>query len=301
MYKFGLYILGNRLQAIFVTSIFSMLGLLVPVFSYIMAGTPPGLVTLRKGPKAGIQVIFGSLFITMLLALLVKFNPYIVIAFAIGIWLPIWCCANVLRISQSQGYLVLAAGAFALLYILLSHLILDDITQWWRSWLEIWLQQAMQEASKVQLKEILDNAAPLMNAMTAAGFFLSLVTALLISRWWQSMMFNPGGFRKEFHLLCLPRWLITAVLAGLILVVMDKAAPGSMVMDILVLLIFVYLFQGLATIHRIVAEKKLARSWLVFMYLFMFIVPQVILFLACLGMADSWLVKSKTDFKNDNF
>ena len=300
MRRLGEYILGGRLQAISVTSFFSVLGLILPLLSYTLAGVPPGLVTLRKGAVAGMQIIIGSLVLTAAFALLANINPYIVFAYAMGIWIPVWCCANVLRITESQGNLVIAAGIFAVFYILLSHFLLDDVTQWWKTLLAVWMEQAIQGADKVQLKEVLENAAPMMNAMTAAGFFLSLVTSLLLARWWQSSLFNPGGFRKEFHSLRLPRGLISGVLAGLVLVIMDKAGPGTLALDILVLLIFLYLFQGLASIHRVVATKKLARGWLAATYIFMFIVPQVILFVACLGMADSWLTRSKTVRPNDN-
>lgn len=295
MRKLGEYILGNRLQAVAITSLFSVVGLLMPLISYITAGVSPGLVTLRKGALAGIQVITGSLLLTMVFALIANINPYLVFAYAIGIWIPVWLCACVLRQTESQGKLVLAAGTFALLYILLSHFLLGNVVDWWKTWLELWIKQAMQEVSKTQLQDMLESAAPLMNAMTAAGFFLSLTITLLLARWWQAFLFNPGGFRKEFHGLKLPRVLIIGVITGLVLIMMDMAGPGSLTMDVLILLIFIYLFQGLASIHRLVAEKKMARGWLVGIYIFIFIVPQVILFLACLGMADSWLIRAKTD------
>lgn len=300
MRKLGEYILGNKFQAIIITSIFSMLGLILPLLSYICAGAPPGLVTLRKGALAGIQVITGSLFLTMVFALLANINPYVVFAYALGIWIPVWFCACVLRQTESQGNLILTAGSFALVYILLSHFLLGDVTEWWKTWLEVWLKQAVQGVSKTQLSDMLDSAAPLMNAMTAAGFFLGLTTTLLVARWWQAIMFNPGGFRTEFHSLKLPRLLIIGVIAGLILVIMGMAAPGSVALDILILLIFIYLFQGLASLHRLVATRKMARGWLIGIYIFMFLVPQVILFLACLGMADSWLITGKPDRTNDN-
>lgn len=300
MRKLGEYILGNRFQAIAITSMFSVLGLLMPLLSFICAGVPPGLVTLRKGALAGMQVITGSLLLTMAFALLANINPYIVFAYAMGIWIPVWFCACILRHTESQGSLILAAGTFALLYILLSHYLLGNVTEWWKTWLEVWIKQAMEGVSNAQLRDMQESAAPLMNAMTAAGFFLSLTTTLLLARWWQAALFNPGGFRKEFHTLKLPRLLIVGVLAGLVLVVMDMAAPGSLALDILILLIFIYLFQGLASMHRLVAAKKMARGWLIGIYIFILIVPQVILFLACLGMADSWLIRVKTDRTNDN-
>jgi hypothetical protein len=268
-----------------------MAGLLLPLLSYLSAGVAPALVTLRKGTIAGLQVIFGSLVLTALLTWLAGFNPQIVIAVAIGIWLPVWFCAIVLRVTAAQGQLVVAAGLCSLLYILMTHLVLGNVTAWWDSWLKLWLDQVMQEDRKAQFQEMLATAAPLMNAMTAAGLFISLTTTLLFARWWQSALFNPGGFRGEFHALHLPRGLVFAVIVGLVLVFLDRAGPGSLALDILLLLIFLYLFQGLAVIHRTVVSRKMAQGWLIGMYMLLFVVPQSILFLACLGMVDSWLVR----------
>ena len=291
MRRLGEFILSGRLQALVVTSLLTMAGLLLPFLSYLSGGVAPALVTLRKGAMAGLQVIIGSLILTAVFTMLAGFNPQIVIAVAIGIWLPVWFCANVLRVTASQGQLIVAAGMCSLLYILMTHLILGNVAEWWDSWLKLWLDQVSQEDRKVQFQEILATAAPLMNAMSAAGLFISLATTLLVARWWQAALFNPGGFREEFHALHLPRGLIFAVIAGLVLVFLDLAGPGTLALDILLLLIFLYLFQGLAVIHRTVVSRKMAPGWLIGMYMLLFVVPQSILFLACLGMVDSWLVR----------
>jgi hypothetical protein len=282
------------------TSLLTFIGLILPLFSYICSGSVPALVTLRKGGSAGLQVIIGSLFLTAFFAVLVKISPYIVIAFAVGVWLPVWLCANVLRVTGNQGYLILSAAGIALLYIILIHLLVEDVTGLWRQWLTVWLEQTVQPGKQAQLQEIMGNAVPLMNAIMAAGLFISLVATLLISRWWQAGLFNPGGFKQEFYSLQLPRGLIAAVAVCLVFVVTGNASPGTAALEILVLLIFVYLFQGLASVHRLFAARNLATGWLVGIYVLIFIVPQLILFLACLGMADSWLIRTGRTKQNDN-
>ena len=199
MRRLGEYILRGRLQAVLITSFLTFVGLILPLFSYICSGLVPALVTLRKGAIPGLQVIIGSLVLTAIFALAVKINPYIVIAFAIGVWFPVWFCANVLRISGNQGFLVLAAGGMALLYIILIHLMVEDVTGLWRQWLTVWLEQAVQPEKQAQLQEIMGDAVPLMNALMAAGLFVSLMLTMLISRWWQAGLFNPGGFKQEFY------------------------------------------------------------------------------------------------------
>ena len=296
----GTYILRGRLQAIAVTSVLTMLSLLLPFLAYILSGAPPSLVTLRQGPIAGLQVIIGSLVVIAVFAYLINMNPQISTVFALGIWIPLWLCANILRRTESQGRLVLAAGACGAGYILVMYLLVEDVPQWWKTWLDAWMTQALPADQGEQYREVLTSVAPLMNAMMAAGLVISLISTLLIARWWQALLCSPGGFRKEFHALRLPRGLLIVVFVGLVMMVMGKSNPGSPALDILIVLVFLYLFQGIAMIHRTIAARGLSQAWLVAMYALLFVVPQSILFLACLGMVDSWLVKTAVAGRNDN-
>ncbi len=54
-----------------------------------------------------------------------------------------------------------------------------------------------------------------------------------------------------------------------------------------------FLFQGLALMHRTASARQLPNFWLAMMYVLLFIIPQSVLFLACVGMADSWFSNRK--------
>ncbi|MBI4005895.1 MAG: DUF2232 domain-containing protein [Gammaproteobacteria bacterium] len=300
MRRLGTFILRGPMQAIALTSLLTMLSLLLPFLAYVLSGVSPSLVTLRQGPIAGLQVIIGSLVVITVFTLLININPQITTAFLVGIWVPLWLCANILRNSESQGRMILAAGICGLVYIMVMYLVIGDVPKWWTDWLNSWITQTLPTEQGEQYLEILTSAAPLMNAMMAAGLVISLILTILIARWWQALLYHPGGFRKEFHALNLPRGLLLAVLAGLVLMVMGKSNPGSPVLDILVLLVFLYLFQGIAMIHRMIAARGMSKAWLVVMYALLFVVPQAILFLACLGMVDSWIMKTAVASRNDN-
>ena len=296
--RLGNAVLANKFQAIFATSLMTMVGLLVPFFTYIGSGLVPGLVCLSKNAVTGLQVIIGSFILTMLFVTVANVTPYVVIAFAIGIWAPVWISSNVLRITASQGSLLLTAAIIGMIYILLTHLLVEDIVAWWQGWLNLWLEQIANTANREKLSELFNMAAPLMNAMTVAGLFVSLVCTVFCARWWQAYLVNKGGFRKEFQSISLPRYLLYPVLAIIAWMIINESKPGDIVVDILVLLIFVYLFQGLASIHRVVAEKHMSGMWLTGMYIFMFLIPQILLFIACIGMIDSWLYRPAV--KNSN-
>ena len=247
----------------------------------------------------GLQVVAGSLLLTVAVALIASINPYLMLALALGIWVPIWFCATVLRMTEEQGKLLLAAGLCGLVYIALSHLLLGDVVQWWKALLEMWVKQIMPPESAGKYADRLASAAPMMNAMTNAGLVISLVTTLFCARWWQASLFHPGGFRQEFQALRLPRVLTLAVVVSVGLLVAGLGAPGSPAMEVLVLLVFLYLFQGIASVHRLVVAGRLTMPWLIGMYVLLIVLPQAVLFMACLGMVDSWIFRKASPSPND--
>ena len=168
MRALGNYILRNRLQAMGVISFFTILSLLLPTFAYLLSGVPVALVTLRRGGIIGIQVILGSILLTLVLILLFKLNPYIVLAFALAIWLPIWLCSMLLRFSESQGLLVLISGFLGMLFVIIMYILLDDVSGWWESWLELWIDNYLPPDIGEQYKRLFALALPLMNAMVAS-------------------------------------------------------------------------------------------------------------------------------------
>ena len=299
MRRLGEYIFRGRLQAIGITSLLTVCALIVPLMTYLFSGVVPALVTLRQGPLAGLKVIAGSLLLTFAVALLAGVNPSLMFMLALGIWLPTWFCAVVLRMTADQGRMLLAAGLWGLVYIALSHILIDDVVQWWKSVLEVWVEQVMSPASAGKYAERLADMAPWMNAVINAGLIISLVTTVFCARWWQGSMFQPGGFRQEFQELHLPKILTLAVVACVGLLVAGLAATGSAALEILVLIVFLYVFQGVASVHRLVAEGRVTRPWLIAMYVLLAVLPQAVLFLACMGMVNSWMYKTTTPRTHD--
>ena len=294
MRALGSYILLGRLQAVIAISLLTVVSLLIPPLSYLLSGVPAGLVILRKGPAHAMQVLLICCSLVVLFVALAGKNPQqVAIAFALGIWGPVYFCCSVLRQTQSQGWLVFAAGAIATAYVLMMHWTIADVPAWWLQWMELLIDNAFLDGGGEQYRKVLAQAAPAMNAVMAGGIASGLIVTTFISRWWQSVLFNPGGFRAEFYALRLPSAVFSLSLTGIILLFTSGEPHGSAGLDILVVVIFLYLFQGLASVHRIVAEKSMPQVWLVMMYILLLFLPQTILFVACLGLVDSWMNRSK--------
>ena len=289
MHALGSYMLLGHLQAVTVISLFTVIAMLLPPLSYLLSGVPAGLIVLRKGPAYGMQVLIVCLLVVVFFVVLAGVNPQVALAFALGIWVPVYICCSVLRITQSQGWLVLLVGGIAAAYVLVMHWLIDDVPAWWLQWMGTWINHAFPDGGGEQYQKVLAQAAPAVNAMMASGMTIILIITTFLSRWWQSMLFKPGGFRKEFYALRLPNVVLFLTLIGIGLLVADGGQQGSVGMDVLVVVIVLYLFQGLASVHKTVAAKNMPRGWLVMMYVLLLFVPQAVLLVACLGLVDSWM------------
>lgn len=112
--------------------------------------------------------------------------------------------------------------------------------------------------------------------------FLAICLTML-ARWWQGLLYNPGGFQQEFHGLRLPPRMSMA-LAGLFL----AASFGVPVLAGWVLYFVMPLFfAGLALVHGLVGLKKLSGLWLGAFYLLL-LSPVVAQLLTVAALFDSW-------------
>jgi hypothetical protein len=162
-----------------------------------------------------------------------------------------------------------------------------DVGAWWRAWVDGWLAQALPPGDAARYAQAVDAAAPILNALMAAAIMLNMLASVLLARAWQASLFNPGGFRREFHALRLPRALVAPLTGAGIAVVLLEGAGMQVARDLLVVGLFAFLFHGVAAVHRAVAARGLHAGWLAGMYVLMLLLPQMMLFVACVGIADA--------------
>lgn len=287
MNALGKYLLRGNVQAVGVLSLLTVLSLFAPPFSYILSGAPVGLLTLRKGPAYSMQILLGALLLISLFGYFTSLGAGLGAAFAFGIWSPVWLATLVLRISESQGVMLLVVAGIGVVIVLGTYLFTDEITVLWQSWINAFLQQDFTADQTAQLQQLFETSLPMLNGIIAAGILISLVITVLLARWWQSRLFNPGGFREEFQQLLIPRWLTVITLFCLVLSMLDWDYQWQF-RNLLVVFIVVHMFQGIASVHRIVFMRKLSSNWIIAMYCFLMFLPQMALLMACIGMVDIW-------------
>ncbi|BAW79826.1 hypothetical conserved protein [Candidatus Nitrosoglobus terrae] len=287
MREFAQFIMKGRHYAIAIAGLLGTLAVALPPFS-LFSGATVGLVTLRHGIKEGLIVTAGAALIVATTFLVVTGRADLTFPLLVGLWLPNVLGCWILRITQSQALTLLAIGGFAALFAASMYLITGDVTAWWQQLIEQVIHQANIEGiTAEQLTQV--NALILMNGLVSMLFGLNLMVTILLARWWQGLLYNPGGFVKEFYALRLPRNLTFFILLLAIIVfigVFDNKA--HILIDILIISIMMYLFQGLAAIHEIVTARKLPQLWLLPVYLgLFFFTPNFIIGLATIGIVDS--------------
>lgn len=293
--SFGNYLLSSRIHAIGVISLAS-------IVSFYMSSIMIALAVMRRGGMFGLQVIAGcAVFVVLALSFINQLAYTDVLMITLRTWLPVWCCAMVLRKTRSQAAMTLVAGAFGVIFIILMYVLIDDVPVWWQNWFNTFLDAVLKgdlsadAAARIeQLKSDLAQIAPMVNPLIISFLVIRLVTVILIGRWWQSRLFNPGGFREEFYSLQLPRALIYLAVLGIIILLAGKESHLYPVRDLLWLVIIMYLFQGISSVHRLVRKRNYSSAWLVAMYcLLLILFPHMVVFIACIGMADSWMRSKK--------
>ncbi len=112
---------------------------------------------------------------------------------------------------------------------------------------------------------------------------VSCILGLVLARSWQAQLYNPGGFREEFHQIRLPLTVAMGLLAFTLV--------GATFVPFLLVLVpaatLPLLVAGLAMIHGLVGMRQLGSFWLVGFYILLIFVTQlaypVIVLTACLG------------------
>jgi hypothetical protein len=281
----------GRMQAIAVAVVFIQLSLLLPPLS-ILSAAAIALVTLRKGQRDGGITIFGAGVAAGVLGLILFGSPAFVIAYALGFWLPVWIFSILLRESGQLALTLEVALGLGLLGIIGMYLISSDPASMWHERLQLVLQPLIKSPPPgIEIEQIETGIVVISRYMTGilvTGSVVSLVLAVLLGRWWQALLFNPGGFRKEFlgvksHALIAYLVVMIIALAGL-----TSGWIGESMQNAGILAVFFYLIIGVSVLHVLISATSMRRWLLPVMYIVMFFVPHVLLPIALFGFTDTW-------------
>ena len=265
------FAMSGRRQAVTVAILFA----LVPMLN-LLSGAVVALVTLRKGWQEGFLVMLWALLPALLQLYVGDASPVFMLIAAL-------LAGQVLRSSQSWQavlVLILVLGLGTQLSLPLQTQYLAQVTQVIQQMLDEGRSLQLADAGEMQAAST-DEVVALLLHFYGAYHMTLFVACLALGRYWQALLFNPGGFGQEFHSLRLdPRF------AGLLLVLLAAGELGVQPLAAWVPLFCVPpMVNGLALCHFVVAQRKLGGSWLFLAYLLVVLmVPAIIL----LGFMDSF-------------
>ncbi|CAM3546336.1 hypothetical protein [Halomonas lysinitropha] len=125
-------------------------------------------------------------------------------------------------------------------------------------------------------------AGLLISGVTGLIVLLAAVACLALARGWQAGLYNPGGFREEFHGLRLaPRELAMLVVLGVLGAVLGLPALGMLAWVPL-------LVAGVALVHGFIGLKGMNGLWLVAFYVLLITTWPMILIVLLLAFIDTF-------------
>ncbi len=141
--------------------------------------------------------------------------------------------------------------------------------------------QRMSVDEQARLKTLI---APVLTGLMAALLQIASLLCLMLGRYWQAALYNPGGFGREFHDLRLP----PALAFGLLAVMFVGPNLGLELAMLMPLCSVPLVFAGIALLHGLAAAGRLTRFWLVGLYVSLLLFLQLIYpLLVVLAIVDS--------------
>ncbi|MGM0571075.1 hypothetical protein [Marinobacter sp.] len=269
------YVMRGPLQAGGVAA----LATAIPYLSWIGAAVV-GLVILRLGVAQGLNIALWALLPALGWAWIGS-EPTV-----ISVLLLVFLMAAVLRSTLSWEKSLLAGSGLGLVIGLVLPVLfpgmLQEVTEAFMSL----YQWAYPDMSR-QLGSELEPAIRGMVEGLMPGSYLGMAVAVaMLSRYWQAALYNPGGFRREFHGFRLSRGV--SALCVLLLVVAPVIGINPLLLGWVAGLPL--LVAGIALVHGVVGRKKASNLWLVAFYALLVVQGFTIsLLLMLLAIVDSWL------------
>jgi hypothetical protein len=258
------FVMTGRKQAIMAVL---LLGL-IPLVN-LLNPVVVGLVMLRKGVSEASIILAWAILPVGGWAIAGDIVPLIMLIGISGLSL-------LLRETESWEFTLLAAIAIGIaveIYLRVRPAMLDLMFQQLGPYLDSNNLQGMQ----------IEEFRELVTSFIGSVYMFLAVVLLMLARWMQAVLYNPGGFKQEFHQLRIKQTVALGLMALTLLANFDIVIPSGWVLY----LVLPMLFSGVALVHAVVAKKQMSGMWLVVFYaVIMF--PLAVQIVVLLALIDSW-------------
>ena len=255
------FTMRGRLQALLV------IGLAVfSVLFFWVGAAALALVVLRRGISEGALLLLWSLLPALFV--LLRFQEFAPLAALLGVFVA----GAVLRSTVSWPSALLAAVISGVL----TGVLLLSLAPGYMAEIEAVMADFIGQLQSQMATEGQTLALPVPDMLFIAGSFalvnaLTVSLSLVLARYWQATLYNPGGFRSEFHAIRLPPALALPLLLLALLCLVQGGGwlPWGFLATIPCLL------AGISLVHGIAGIKQWKVHWLILFYLCLVMVNPV--------------------------
>jgi len=269
------FVMQGRTQAIMVSafatgSVF---------FSWIGAAVI-ALVTLSKGPRQGLALLGWAAIPGSILVYFGEISPLATIIGTFIVSMVLWS-------SRSWSLSLIGATVSGLITGVLLLTIGEAYLQMLLTMLSDMFAQMQQQAVEQGNEDVVLNvpSAVQIAGLIALSNTMTVIVSLIIGRWWQAIVFNPGGFQREFHALRLSPVLVVILLS--LGVVTSTLGIDYRFWAVIFALPFVV--AGFSLMHAFVARRQLGTTTLVFAYIAWLLIDVFKVALLLVVIVDSWV------------
>lgn len=256
------FIMRGRTQAILVVAG----GALLPMLFWLSAAAG-SLVLLRRGLSDALGILVWALLPAIGWWWFGEPRTLLVVVGALAL-------ALVLRTTVSWVKVLLASVLVGVVFGLVLGSLFAEPIQAVAAELHKLMPQFMgsgwEQLSADEQAQVLGLVVPVLTGLMASLLQIVTVLCLVLGRYWQASLYNPGGFGEEFRALRLP------VLPALLLVAGMLLGPSLGLPMLAPLCSVPLVFAGVALVHGLVAAKRLARFWLVGLYVTLVLFMQLV-------------------------
>lgn len=285
MTRLGRFLLAHQRNAIIAALLCTLLPLIGLPGGFLVS-LLVALVTLQKGPKSGFWVLVWVALPSVALLILHQVGGFDVL---LGRAALVWGLACILREYRSWPLVLEVCVVLAFIGVIVVHLVVPDVTQWWAGHITQYIKDLSKDASWTlsaeEAKVVIARLSPIATGVLA--FFITFGTflQLLVARWWQSAIYRPGAMRSEFNSIRMGQTF--AVL--LVIVVIGALFKVSWIIDFMPMMLLPFMIAGLSLLHSMVERRKGLVIPLILVYIGLLFLPYIlVILLSFAGYIDSW-------------
>ncbi len=289
MRKFGAYLLANNRRAGIAALLFALTPMMMIPLGFV-SSVIVGLTTLRKGYKAGLSVLMFVILPAVSLIISKHFHlleAYVMILIQA---LLVWVFALILIRTRSWKWMLEISVLVAVVGIVLIHVFVPNVKEMWLNLMNQYFHSkewtSMVRMANVTQEEIV-SYAPIATGVIALVSLFGTFIMLLLARWWETTLLQPGLMVREFVRIRIDR------IASLVLLVASLGLywRWPWLLDLYPVLLFPFVIAGLSLLHSLVVWRKQILFLVIVVYITMMLGPvakYIWLSLAVIGFIDSW-------------